>query len=333
MKKKNLAVAALALVAAPAFGQTYDNGGMDPRSGGCSGGMYSAIEAPGTIYGNNTIVTSFHQADDFTVPSGQQWTPTELRWYLYQTNAGTNEPIVDVYIQLWRGSQADMIAGTATLVGGDMTTDRLISSTFTNIYRTTASDILSCARAIKECRIDMSWVGALSSGQYWIEVGSTGNPSFSGPWANHKVPRDIVNDNSIFFTVGGAWAANTDAGYGAGWDYPFKLDYTGGGGGFTAQITGTCPGTVRLAWNGAPANKPMGIVFARNTGSFTINSGQCAGTQLGLGTNQLQLYNTINTGNGSGAVNAQASSGACGGFVQLVAVDSPCKTSNVVQVP
>jgi hypothetical protein len=112
-----------------------------------------------------------------------------------------------------------------------------------------------------------------------------------------------------------------------------RTKFTMGPGGFTAQLTGTCPGTVRLAWSGAPANKPMGIVFAQNTGSFTINSGPCAGTQLGLGTQQLQLYNTINTGNGSGAVNAQAGPGACGGYVQLVAVDSPCKTSNVVQVP
>ncbi len=103
--------------------------------------------------------------------------------------------------------------------------------------------------------------------------------------------------------------------------------------GFTAQITGTCPGQVNLSWSGAPANKPMGIVFARNTGSFTINSGPCAGTQLGLGTNQLQLYNTINTGNGAGSVNAQANQGACGGFVQLVAVDSPCQASTVAQVP
>ncbi|MCC6909473.1 MAG: hypothetical protein IT430_16145 [Phycisphaerales bacterium] len=103
--------------------------------------------------------------------------------------------------------------------------------------------------------------------------------------------------------------------------------------GFACTITGTCPGQVNLSWSGGPANKPMGIVFARNTGNFTIGSGPCAGTQLGLGTNQLQLYNTINTGNGAGSVNAQASSGACGGFVQLVAVDTPCKTSNVAQVP
>ncbi|MCL4197629.1 MAG: hypothetical protein KJZ69_09070 [Phycisphaerales bacterium] len=330
MKKLSLPVTALALVAAPAFGQTYDNGGMDPQAGGCNGGMYSAIEAPSSVYGNNTIVTSFHQADDFTVPQGQQWTPTSLKWYLYQTSSSPQEPITAVFIQLWRGSQADMLAGTATLVGGDMVTNRRTGQTFSNIYRTTSSTPTSCDRAIKEVDIDMSWVGALSAGQYWIEVGSTGNPGFSGPWANHVVPRN-GQENSIFYTVStNTWGLN--ASNGVGWDYPFKLNYTGGGGGYTCTITGVCPGQVNLAWSGAQPNRQQGILFARNTGNFTIQNGQCAGTQLGLGTNQLQLYNTIGTGSGSGNVNAQAGPGACGGFVQLIQVPG-CQTSNVAQVP
>jgi hypothetical protein len=118
-----------------------------------------------------------------------------------------------------------------------------------------------------------------------------------------------------------------------GFPTDFCVRASRGAAGFTCQITGTCPGTVRLAWSGAPANKPMAIVFAQNTGNYTIGTGPCAGTQLGLGTQQLQLYNTINTGNGSGAVNANAGAGACHGYVQLVAVDTPCKKSNVAQVP
>ncbi len=110
-----------------------------------------------------------------------------------------------------------------------------------------------------------------------------------------------------------------------------KLHY-GSGARYTCSITGTCPGTVRLSWSGARPNIQQGIVFARNTGNFVIPSGPCQGTQLGLGTNQLQLYNTIGTGNGAGSVNAQAGPGACGGFVQLIQVPG-CQTSNVAQVP
>lgn len=115
------------------------------------------------------------------------------------------------------------------------------------------------------------------------------------------------------------------------WDVSYGLDCTQGGG-YTLTITGVCPGTVRLAWAGAQPNRQQGIIFARNTGNYTIGSGTCAGTQLGLGTNGLQLYNTIGTGNGSGSVNANAGSGACRGYVQLIQVPG-CQTSNVAQVP
>ncbi len=101
---------------------------------------------------------------------------------------------------------------------------------------------------------------------------------------------------------------------------------------YTVSVIGTCPGTVRLEWSGAQPNRQQGILFARNTGNYTIQSGPCQGTQLGLGTNQLQLYNTIGTGNGAGGVNAQAGSGACRGYVQLIQITG-CITSNVAQVP
>ncbi|MCC6908985.1 MAG: hypothetical protein IT430_13660 [Phycisphaerales bacterium] len=106
-----------------------------------------------------------------------------------------------------------------------------------------------------------------------------------------------------------------------------------GGGGYSLSLSGQCPGTIRVTWNNAPPQTQQGIVFARNTGSFVIPNGPCQGTQLGLGTSQLQLVNTVATGNGSGSVNGQAGTGACGGYLQLVAVESPCETSNVAQLP
>ncbi|GEM_PF-1278643 len=105
------------------------------------------------------------------------------------------------------------------------------------------------------------------------------------------------------------------------------------GGGYTCEITGTCPGNIQVNWAGAQPSETQGIVFASNTGSFTINSGACAGTQLGLGTRNLQLVRTISTGSGSGSIGRAVNSGACGGFVQLVTVGSPCEASTVGQIP
>lgn len=106
------------------------------------------------------------------------------------------------------------------------------------------------------------------------------------------------------------------------------------GGGFTLVIVGDCPGRVRLQWSNAAPGRPMGIVFARSTGSFRITGGPCAGTRLGLGANQLQLVTVIGTGGGSGQINATIGTNVCRGFVQLVVTDgNPCSTSNVAQLP
>lgn len=106
------------------------------------------------------------------------------------------------------------------------------------------------------------------------------------------------------------------------------------GGGYSCSLSGSCPGTIQVSWSGAPANTQQGILFAGNTGHVTIPSGPCQGTQLGLGNNQLRLVNTVGTGaSGTGMVNGQASNAACGGYIQLVAVGNPCKTSNVAELP
>ncbi len=107
----------------------------------------------------------------------------------------------------------------------------------------------------------------------------------------------------------------------------------GSGGGYACEISGACPGNINVNWTGAQPNKTQGIVFASNTGNFTVNSGACAGTQLGLGTRNLQLVRTLGTGSGSGSIGRAVGAGACGGFVQLVTVASPCEASSVGQIP
>jgi hypothetical protein len=106
----------------------------------------------------------------------------------------------------------------------------------------------------------------------------------------------------------------------------------GNGGGYFLSISGQCPGTVTVHWDGATPDRQQAIVFAANTGNFVIPNGPCQGTPLGLGTQSLRLVNTIGTGSGSGSVNGSAGTGACGGFLQLVELPS-CATSNVAQLP
>lgn len=145
--------------------------------------------------------------------------------------------------------------------------------------------------------------------------------------------RDTVNGGSLMssFSISGG---NFGTRYTAP---PICLQLFGdqgcGGSGPSLRLSGQCPGTVTVAWTNATPNTQMGIVFANNTGSFVIPGGPCAGTALGLGSAGLQLVNTVSTGSGSGQVNGQAGTAACGHYLQLVVLGSPCATSNVAQIP
>lgn len=103
--------------------------------------------------------------------------------------------------------------------------------------------------------------------------------------------------------------------------------------GLTLDLSGTCPGTMTVAWSNATPSSTLGIVFANNTGNVVIPRGPCSGTTLGLGAGGIRLVNTISSGSGSGQVNGNASNAACGHYLQLVAADgSPCSTSNVAHI-
>lgn len=104
----------------------------------------------------------------------------------------------------------------------------------------------------------------------------------------------------------------------------------GGGGGYTLNLSGPCPGSKRLAWSGATPSVQQGIVFGNNLGNTTIPTGPCLGTVLGVSGN-VHLVNVIGTGSGSGSVNGNAGTGACGHFLQLIEAGS-CNTSNTAPI-
>ncbi len=101
------------------------------------------------------------------------------------------------------------------------------------------------------------------------------------------------------------------------------------------SIAPTCPsgGPIRIEWSGATPGGHVALIFARNTGSFIIPSNMpCAGTQLALGSDQIQLAWEGSAGpSGSRTLNATAGPAACGGHLQLLDL-SPCATSNLVRI-
>lgn len=172
---------------------------------------------------------------------------------------------------------------------------------------------------------DATGIDLLNGQSYWLSIiPSGGNADAWGVLRQSTLPGNERPNASwkcdhweVFGTINaGAWQVTGTT-----------------GGGYNVAVSGSCPGTVRVDWSGATPNKQQAIVFASNTGNFSVPSGPCQGTVLGLGTQNIRLVNTISTGNGSGQVNGNASGAACGGFLQLVTIGSPCETSNVAQIP
>ncbi|MCC6909623.1 MAG: SBBP repeat-containing protein [Phycisphaerales bacterium] len=101
------------------------------------------------------------------------------------------------------------------------------------------------------------------------------------------------------------------------------------------SVAATCPsgGPIHVSWSGATPGRLAALIFASEQGAFVLPPQMpCAGTILGLGSRQLQVVWTGNTGpDGSGAVGRTAGPGACGGYLQLLDVPT-CGTSNVVRV-
>lgn len=107
------------------------------------------------------------------------------------------------------------------------------------------------------------------------------------------------------------------------------------GGGPALRISVDCPGRVTVAWADATPSRPMGIALVNSTGGDVLRGGVCGGAQLGLNNSGPQLVYSGNTGaNGSGQTSNNAGTGACGRFLQMVALDgSPCTKNNVVRIP
>ena len=103
--------------------------------------------------------------------------------------------------------------GGSTLAG-DTVTNRLIDATWSGVYRVVGSDLTNTQRALITLRADTAFLGPVSSGNYWLDVGLAGTLS-SGPWTSSTVPvRPDDNGEALF----GTWAPLLDPDLGQGHD-------------------------------------------------------------------------------------------------------------------
>ncbi|KAF5045502.1 hypothetical protein DSECCO2_480580 [anaerobic digester metagenome] len=199
----------------------FDNGPLVNSPGTGSGGADESILQSGLgmgTYGFGMQQSAGNSvADDFEVTA--PWTIQNFEFFGYQTGSSTTSTFTGVFCRVWDGSPS---AG-GTIIWGDLTTNRMISTEWSNIYRNNNGPGGSTDRPVMRIVAETPGL-ALTPGTYWVEWTTTGSLS-SGPWVPPiTIQGQTTTGNALQNT--GSWAPLTDVGPQG---LPFIINGTGGG--------------------------------------------------------------------------------------------------------
>ena len=202
----------------------WDNGGLITQAGvGTGGSDYSDLQdaslGMGTYGAGFQISAGNSLADDFDVAGN--WVVNTITFYGYQTGSGPPSTLNEVVFQVWDG---DPTAG-GSVIFGDMTTNVMVSTTWTNIWRTLESAPAE-NRPIMEIVADASGL-VLPAGTYWVEW-SVGGTGASGPWAPPVTIVGEATTGNALQNVGGVYTPIEDGGTLTPQGFPFIIDGTTG---------------------------------------------------------------------------------------------------------
>lgn len=203
----------------------YDNSPLvTPPGGGSGGADASALQTALGLasYGfGHQLTEGYRVADDFTVPAGG-WYIASIIFFAYQTGSTTTSTIDHVTLRIWDGVPGET---GSNVVFGDTTTNRLVASTWSNIYRVIDTDMSGTTRPIMVNRVNVGIT--LPPGTYWLDWQSGGTLP-SGPWAP---PVTLLGQtgkagaNARQFTS--EWNPALDAGTRTPQDFPFIVETAG----------------------------------------------------------------------------------------------------------
>jgi hypothetical protein len=204
----------------------YDNGPIVNSEGTGAGGADESIlqGALGLVnYGFGAQQSAGNSiADDFDVEG--TWTVDNFEFFSYQTGSSLTSPITGAFVQVWDGAPN---AG-GSVIWGDLTTNRMTSTSFANIYRNNNGPGGATDRPVMLVVAGTPGL-SLTTGTYWVQVTLAGSASFSGPW----IPPITINGqtttgDALQYTSTG-WATMVDGTFPQG--MPFIVNGTSGGGG------------------------------------------------------------------------------------------------------
>ncbi|MGC8764148.1 MAG: Ig domain-containing protein [Acidobacteriota bacterium] len=214
----------------------YDNGPLVTHSAACGADdasrmQYSSLGMSILGFGHQ-FANGYRIADDFTLTAPAQI--DQVAFFAYQTGAGTTSTITGVYYRIWDGPPDDP---GSSVVFGDLTTNRLLSTEYAHIQRD--SETSTCANTRYVMKNLCSAGVSLPAGTYWIEWTTDGSNSYSGPWAPPiTILGQTTTGNALQYTS--SWAPALDSGTSTPQGFPFIL-YTCAAGCPTITVTPAPP--------------------------------------------------------------------------------------------
>ena len=244
----------------------WDNGPLVTEPGGGSGGTdYSALQdaslGMGTYGFGGSLSSGYSICDDFDVTG--TWTINSITFYAYQTGSGPPSTLNHVAAQVWDG---DPTSG-GTVIWGDLTTNIMLSTEWTNIWRVLESSPGE-NRPIMQIVADFGGL-SLSDGTYWVEYNVDGTGS-SGPWLPPITILGQTTTGNAYQNVGGTYQATEDVGPQG---FPFLVEGTTGPGlDPPTDLTATVidDDVVVLNWT-SPGGSPTGEWIQWDAGTNTGN--------------------------------------------------------------
>jgi hypothetical protein len=181
-----------------------------------NGADASWLQGSQSIYGPKVKNGESMLADDFTIYTATSL--SEIEVYSYQTGSTTTSTFTGLYAQIYDGNPAD--GGTA--IWGDMDTNIMTSTSFTNCYRGDG-DTNGMSRpimAITARGLDVE----LEPGTYWLVYSLEGNGS-SGPWGVPNAEPNIGNTGEGLQYTDSSWTNLTDSNTGTSYGCAMKLTF------------------------------------------------------------------------------------------------------------
>jgi len=125
---------------------------------------------------------NYSLADIFTIPLESTWAFDTVILYGFVTNGSTTSTFTKTFLEIYEGEPG---AG-GSVIWGDMTTNRLVATGFTGIYRVDTVDGLDyTGDAIMYLKCYLSPAPVLTAGSYWLRWSTTR----SGPWYGNCPPK------------------------------------------------------------------------------------------------------------------------------------------------